>query len=230
MSAPPRGRRAGERGLIRGCCAGLFLLVVVALALVLLVRLTSAPDLGALPAGPDDGGSPGAIAATLGAEVRTELARPGAPGAAVLVSEQDLSTLAAADNPDPELFTALRVRARGAQLWVSAGSHLGPLTVVVTARLTLDLRSGGEITSDEEELDVGDQAIPGFMRSAIDPRGDAVLSLTSLLSGSRLSQSSLECLMVVPDRGLELGFHSPLLGADPGYCAANPLSEAINGG
>jgi hypothetical protein len=203
---------------------------VVALALVLLIRLTSAPDLGAPPAGPDDGASPGAIAAALGAEVRTELVRPGAPGAAVLVSEQDLSTLAAADNPDPEMFTALKVRARGAQLWVSAGSHLGPLAVVVTARLTLGLRSGGEITSDEEELDVGDQAIPGFMRSAIDPRGDAVLSLTSLLSGVRLSQYGLECLMVVPDRGLELGFHAPLLDADPGYCAANPLPEAISGG
>ena len=203
---------------------------MVALALILLIRLTSAPDLGALPAGPDDGGSPGAIAAALGAEVRTELVRPSVPGAAVLVSEQDLSTLAAADNPDPEMFTALKVRARGAQLWVSAGSHLGPLTVVVTARLTLDLRPGGEITYDEEELDVGDQSIPGFMRSAIDPRGDAVLSLTSLLGGGQLSQYGLECLMVVPERGLELGFHSPLLKADPGYCAANPLTEAISGG
>jgi hypothetical protein len=203
---------------------------VVALALVLLIRLTSAPDLGALPAGPDDGGNPGAIGAALGAEVRADLVRPGAPGATVLVSEQDLSTLAAADNPDPEMFTALKVRARGAQLWVSAGSHLGPLTVVVTARLTLGLRSGGEITTDEQELDVGDQAIPGFMRSAIDPRGDAALSFTSLLGGGRLSQYGLECLMVVPERGLELGFHSPLLKADPGYCAANPLTEAISGG
>jgi hypothetical protein len=128
------------------------------------------------------------------------------------------------------MFTALKVRARGAQLWVSAGSHLGPLTVVVTARLTLGLRSGGEITTDEQELDVGDQAIPGFMRSAIDPRGDAALSFTSLLGGGRLSQYGLECLMVVPERGLELGFHSPLLKADPGYCAANPLTEAISGG
>ena len=203
---------------------------MAALALVLLIRLTSAPDLGAPPAGPDDGGSPGAIAAALGAEVQTELVRPGAPGATVMVSERDLSTLAAADNPDPELFTAPAVRARGAQLWVSAGSHLGPLGVVVTARLTLDLRPGGEITYDEEELDVGDQSIPGFMRSAIDPRGDAVLSLTSLLSGGQLSQYGLECLMVVPGRGLELGFHIPFLNADPGYCAANPFPEAINGG
>src|ERR1019366_864143 len=165
LTAPRRGRRAGEWGLFRGCCGGLiFLIVVVAVVLVLLIRVTGDPGLGAPPAGPDDGGSPGAIAAALGGEVDTELARPGAPGGAVLVSEQDLSTLAAVDNPDPEMFTALKVRARGAELWVSAGSHLGPLAVVVTARLTLSLRPGGEITPDVEELDVGDQAIPGFMR------------------------------------------------------------------
>jgi len=93
---------------------------------------------------------------------------------------------------------------------------------VVTARLTLDLRSGGEITPDEQELDVGDQAIPGFMRSAIDPRGDAVLSLTSLLSGGGLSQDGLECLMVVPGRGLELGFHAPLLEPTPATAPPTP--------
>ncbi len=68
------------------------------------------------------------------------------------------------------------------------------------------------------------------MRSAIDPRGDAVLSLTSLLSGGGLSQEGLECLMVVPGRGLELGFHAPLLEANSGYCAANPVREGISGG
>jgi hypothetical protein len=203
---------------------------VVAVALVLLIRVTSVPDLGAPPAGPHDGGSPGTIAAVIGAELQTELARAGASGGAVLVSEQDLSTLAAADNPDPGMFTALKVRARGNQLWVSADSHLGPLAVVVTARMTLTLRPGGEITPDVEELDVGDQEVPGFMRSAIDPRGDADLSLTPLLSGAPLSQYGLECLVVVPERGLELGFRLPLLNADPGYCAANPLPEAINAG
>jgi hypothetical protein len=203
---------------------------VVAVALVLLIRVTGVPDLGAPPAGPQDGGSPGTIAAVIGAELQTELARAGASGGAVLISEQDLSTLAAADNPDPGMFTALKVRARGNQLWVSADSHLGPLAVVVTARMTLTLRPGGEITPDVEELDVGDQEVPGFMRSAIDPRGDADLSLTPLLSGAPLSQYGLECLVVVPERGLELGFRLPLLNADPGYCAATPLSEAISAG
>jgi hypothetical protein len=203
---------------------------VVAVALVLLIRVTGVPDLGAAPAGPHDGGSPEAIAAVIGAELQTELARAGASGGAVLVSEQDLSTLAAADNPDPGMFTALKVRARGNQLWVSADSHLGPLAVVVTARMILTVRPGGEITPDVEELDVGDQAVPGFMRSAIDPRGDADLSLTPLLSGAPLSQYDLECLVVVPERGLELGFRLPLLNADPGYCAAHPLPEAIKAG
>jgi hypothetical protein len=208
----------------------LIFLVVVAVALVLLIRVTGVPDLGAPPAGPHDGGSPGAIAAVIGAELQTELARAGASGGAVLVSEQDLSTLAAADNPDPGMFTALKVRARGNQLWVSADSHLGPLAVVVTARMILTVRPGGEIAPDVEELDVGDQAVPGFMRSAIDPRGDADLSLTPLLSGAPLSQYDLECLVVVPERGLELGFRLPLLNADPGYCAAHPLPEAIKAG
>ena len=223
MIGAARGRRAGERGLFRGCCAGLAVLVVLAALGVLLIRMTSSPDLGAAPAGPADGGSPGAIAAALGAQISTELARPGAAaGAVVLVSEQDLSTLAALDNPDPEMFTAVRVRARGGQLWVSADSHLGPLGVVVTARLTLNLQPGGSITTGIDELDVGDQAIPAFMRSAIDPRGDAVLSLTSLLRGAPLSQFGVECIAVAPDRGLELGFYNPVLSADPGYCAANP--------
>jgi len=29
---------------------------------------------------------------------------------------------------------------------------------------------------------------------------------------------------------LELGFHAPLLEADSGYCAANPVREGISGG
>jgi hypothetical protein len=230
LTAPAQRGRAGERGLVRGCCAGLIALIVVVAVLVLLLRVTGDPGLGAPPAGPDDGGSPAAIAGALGAEVETELGRPGARGAVVLVSEQDLSTLAAADNPDPDMFTAVKVRARGAQLWVSADSHLGPLAVLVTARITLSLRPGGQVTPTVEELDVGDQAIPGFMQSAIDPRGDAVLSFASLVSGVGLSRYGLECLVVMPGRGVELGFHAPLLSADPGYCAANPLPEAISEG
>jgi hypothetical protein len=233
LTRAARGRRSGERGLVRGCCAGLTVLVVLAalaLVLVLLIRTSGTPDLGAPPVGPDDGQSPAAIATALGSEVEAQLASPGARGAAILVSEQDLSTLAATGNPDPEMFSAVRVRARDGQLWVTADSHLGPLPVVVTARLILSLGSDGSIVPDVVELDVGSQPVPAFMRSAIDPRGEAAISLAPLLSGANLSQFGLECLVVVQGRGVQLGFHDPLLSPDPGYCASHPLSEATDAG
>jgi len=227
----PRGHRVRERGLLRGCCAGLVALAVLAIAaVVLLVRLTGTPDLGAAPAGPDDGGSPLAIAATLAGRVSEDLARPGSTGAAVLVSERDLSTLAAADNPDPGTLTHLEARARGDRLWVTADGNLGPLPVVVMARLRLGFEPGAPVTATVEEIDVGDQQIPGFLTSAVDPRADVSLSLTPLLSGSELSQFGLECVAVVPDRGVELGFHAPLGTVSTGYCAAHPPSPDIGAG
>jgi hypothetical protein len=203
------------------------LIVLCAGALVLLVRLTGTPDLAAAPVGPDDGGSPLAIATALGGRVGVELAQPGATGATVMVSEQDLSTLAATDNPDPDTFTHVQVRARAGQLWITADSHLGPLPVVMTAKLTLSVQPGGSITSDIKELDVGDQVIPGFIRSAVDSRGNAIFSLTSLLNTSELTPYGVECVAVIPDRGLELGFHEPRASADSGYCAAHPLPPEI---
>jgi hypothetical protein len=205
------------------------LVVLLAALAVLLVRLTASPDLGGAPAGPDDGQSPLEIAATLAGSAGIQLAQPGATGAVVVVSEQDLSILAAAVNPDPGSFTDLQVRARTGQLWITASSRLGPLAVVVTARLGLGFAPGRPITTDLEEIDVGDQAIPGFLRSAVDPRGSAAFSLTPLLSGSQLSQYGLECVVVVPYRGLELGFHEPSASPSPGYCAAHPPPAAVAG-
>lgn len=227
MTRGLRARRAGERGLLRGCCAGLAVLVVLLAALaVLLVRLTASPDLGGAPAGPGDGQSPLEIAATLAGSAGLQLAQPGATGAVVVVSEQDLSILATAVNPDPGSFTDLQVRARAGQLWVTASSRLGPLAVVATAKLELGFAPGRPITTDIEEIDVGEQAIPGFLQSAVDPRGSAAFSLTPLLSGSELSQYGLECVLVVPHRGLELGFHEPSANPSPGYCAAHPPPPA----
>lgn len=224
MTVARRSVGAGERGLLRGCCAVLVALGVVCVAaLVLLVRLTGTPDLGPAPAGPDDGGSAASIAATLATRVAAQLIEPGATEAAVLVSERDLSILATADNPEPSSFTDVAVRARSDQLWVDADSHLGPLPVVVTARLSVSLRPAGSIVTDVQEVDVGDQTVPGFMRSAVDPRGNALFSLSPLLSGSQLSTFGLECLTVLPGRGVELGFHAPLSPADPGYCTAHPV-------
>ena len=224
-------RRAGERGLLRGCCAGLVALAVLLVVLaVLVVRLTARPDLGGAPAGPGDGQSPLEIAATLAGSAGIQLARPGATGAVVVVSEQDLSTLAAVVNPDPGSFTDVQVRARAGQLWVTANSHPGPLAVVVTARLSLSFAPGRPITTQLQEIDVGNQAIPGFLQSAVDPRGSAAFSLAPLLSASQLSQYGLECVAVIPYRGLELGFREPSASPDSGFCAAHPPPPALTDG
>lgn len=231
MTGATRRRRAAERGLLRGCCAGVVALVVVGVAaLVLLARLTGTPELGPPPSGPDDGASPLAIAATLAVQAGKELAQPGSTGAAVLVSEEDLSTLAAADNPAPQELAALQARARGDQLWVTAQSHLGPLGVVVTAKLGLGFHPGAPVTATVQEIDVGDQQVPGFISSAVDPAAGAPFSLTPLLIGTGLSVFGLECVVVVPDRGVELGFHPPLARPSTGYCAAHPLPPDLSAG
>jgi hypothetical protein len=223
-----RGRRRRERGFlhIRACLAGLVVVVLLlAACVVLLVRVTALPDLGAPPAGPLDGANAAAIALTLAGEpggVVAQLSAPGSRGAVVTVTERDLGVLAAEYNPEPASFTGVAVRARGGQLVVTANSHLGPLPVLVTARVSLSYRPGAAITPAIREIDVGDQAIPGFMQPTIDSRGASVLSVASLLDGTQLSQFGLECVRVVSGRGVELGFHEPGAGADPGYCAAHP--------
>ena len=45
-----------------------------------------------------------------------------------------------------------------------------------------------------------------------------------------LSQYGLECVVVVPHRGLELGFHAPSTSPSPGYCAAHPPPPAAIAG
>jgi hypothetical protein len=219
--SPARRGRAGQRGLFRGCCIGIVALVVVcAGAVVLLIRLTSSPTYLAAPlAGPDDGSSTAAIAAVLAPKVSTELTTSTGGHAVVTLSEHDLSVIAAQENPDPDSFSSVQVRSRGGYLLVSADSHVGPLAVVITARLVLSLQRDGSVTVSLEELDVGDQAIPGFMRSTVDPRGSDIFQLASLLRASGLSHLDLDCLAVVSG-GVALGFHSPGASADRSTCAS----------
>ena len=179
---PRRHARAhpGERGAIRGCCVGLALMIVLTgAAALLLLRLTGTPDLGAPPSGSDDGASQQAIAATLAPLVADGLSS--SAQTAVLLSERDLTVIAAENNPDPEMFTQPQVRSRDGELLLSAASNLGPMPVVTTVKLSLHLTGAGDVALGVVELDVGDQIIPGFLRSALDPRGNAPFDLSPFL-------------------------------------------------
>ncbi|HXZ99036.1 MAG TPA: hypothetical protein VEK76_01685 [Candidatus Binatia bacterium] len=220
MSLVPRSRRRGELGLVgfRGCCIGLVALALLGVAVaVLTVRLTATPDLGAAPGGTVDGQTPVAIGNKLAGELATRLRQSSSGEAVITVSERDLTVLAATENPDPQTFTQVQVRSQSGSLLVSAHSHLGPLPVLITVRLIPELQRDGSVAVRIEEMDVGDQAIPGFMQSAVDPRGNAAFSLSSLLNGTDLSTFGLDCLAVVPG-GVDLGFHSPFAPTAPGLC------------
>ncbi|MGD0832823.1 MAG: hypothetical protein ABSA40_00170 [Candidatus Dormibacteria bacterium] len=225
MSPPrPAGARSGERGAIRGCCLGLALMIVLTGAVaVLLLRLTDTPDLGSPPSGPDDGGSQQAIATTLAKAVASGLSS--SAQTTILVSEHDLTVLAAENNPDPDLFTKPQVRSRGGVLVLSAGSHLGPMAVVTTVKLSLHLTGSGGISLGVVELDVGDQVIPGFLRSALDPRGNAPFSFSPFLDATGMSafRSLLECVVAAPG-GIDLGFHRQGSAADPSVCSTAPAA------
>ena len=194
------------------------MIVLTAAAAVLLVRLTSAPNLGAAPSGSDDGSSTQAIAVTLSNLVGTRLAS--STQTAILVSERDLTVLAVDYNPDPGAFADPQVRSRDSHLLLSAANSLGPLHVVTTAKLSLSLAGSGDVTVSIVELDVGDQVVPAFMHSAVDPRGDGVFSLTPFLgeTGMKTFRSLIECVAAVPG-GIELGFHRQGAPSDTGLCA-----------
>jgi hypothetical protein len=195
------------------------MIVLAAAAALLLLRVTSTPDLGAAPSGTDDGDSAQAIAASLAKGVEARLAA--STQTEILVSERDLTVLAVEYNPDPGMFTDPQVRSRSGRLLLSADGSLGPLRVVITARIAVSLSGAGGVTVDVVELDVGDQVVPDFMRSAVDPRGDGALSLTALLEQPGMSglDSLIECVAAVPG-GVEMGFHRQGAASSPGLCAS----------
>ena len=204
---------------MRGCCAFLVVLVVLcAAAVVLLVRLTATPAfLSGPPPGPDDGGSTQAIAARLAADLAVQLGR-GTTDPAVTVSDRDLTVVAAAENPDPGTFTDVQVRTGGGRLLLSARSHLGPLPVFVTVRLIPHL-VGGDPQIRVDEIDVGDQVLPGFMRTMVDPRGQAVLDLGTVVGAMHAAGLQIGCVAVVRT-GVVLGFQRVGAHPDPSPCAS----------
>jgi hypothetical protein len=197
------------------------MIVLTGAAALLLLRLTGTPDLGAPPSGSDDGASQQAIAATLAPLVADGLSS--SAQTAVLLSERDLTVIAAENNPDPEMFTQPQVRSRDGELLLSAASNLGPMPVVTTVKLSLHLTGAGDVALGVVELDVGDQIIPGFLRSALDPRGNAPFDLSPFLGapGMAAFRPLVECVAAVPG-GVELGFHRQGSPENPGICSRGP--------
>jgi hypothetical protein len=214
---PRRSRRRGQRGRVRGCCALLAIgAVVCAAAAVLLVRLTATPAfLGGAPPGADDGGSTQAIAARLAGALAVQIGR-GSTDPTVTVSDRDLTVIAAAQNPDPRTFTDVQVHTGGGRLLLSARSHLGPLPVIVTVRLTPHL-VGGDPQILVDEIDVGNQVLPGFMRTMVDPRGQAVLDVGTVVAAMHLAGVQIGCVAVVRT-GVVLGFQRVGAHPDPSAC------------
>ena len=217
-------RRGGELGLLKGCCAGLVTGgLLLAVAAYLLIRALSQPDVGAAPRGPAHGATPSAIATTLAAQAAASLVT--SPHATVTLSEQDLTVLATAENPEPEKFREPQARIRDGRLVVSAASSLGPFDTTTTVTLSVAMtRSSDGIpgaTATVLEVDLGRLSLPDWARATFDPRGNGTISLDQFLSDPALkvARQDLDCVRLA-DSGLVLSFHRPGVAADPTACGS----------
>jgi hypothetical protein len=204
---------SGERGIVRGCWAGLVLLVILAAGGALVAdRALAAPVLGAAPAGPSHGDSEVAIAVSLGTAMGTQLLA-GSHGVVVL-SEQDLTVLADANNPHPARYRDLQVRVRDGLLVASAQISVGPFNPTAVLHVSLSLQagqSGPVIAAHVPEIDVGLLGVPGFLGDAPVKEIDSALSLDRLFSvDPRLNalRTDIECVAVIPG-GVAVGVHDP---------------------
>jgi hypothetical protein len=202
-----------QRGIVRGCCLGLIvLLFVVGGSVFLADRALAAPALGAPPAGPPHGGTEPAIAVALGEAMVGQLLE--APHGVVVLSEQDLTVLAVANNPHPNEFRDLQVRVRSGLVVVSATISAGPFSPTAVAHISLSLRpgaSGPVITAQIPEVDVGMLGLPGFAGAGFVSEIDAGLSLNRLFAmvpQLTALRRDIECVAVVPD-GVAVGVHDP---------------------
>lgn len=229
--ASPRNGRSG-RGT--GCALTVIALVALLCFVAFVVgRVVAAPELGAAVSGNADGTTTKAISSHVAASVLGQFLRPGPLGehAVVVVTERDLTVIARSSNPDPAKYQDPEVRIRDSYVVVSAAAKLGTLKVIAVARATL-LLSGvaagnARIATDIVSVDLGRQAIPDFMRSAIDPRGSAALSLDPIFNASpqlKPLRQSLECLYIGTD-GIYLGFHRP--GVAPVTTSCVPAGAGI---
>jgi hypothetical protein len=211
-----------QRGIVRGCCLGvLVLLIALGGSAFLADRALAAPVLGAPPAGPSHGTTETAIALSLGGSMAAQLI-DGSHGVVVL-SEQDLTVLAVANNPHPNEYRDLQVRVRGGLVVVSAQISAGPFTPTAVAHISLALQPGATgpvIAAQVPEVDLGLLGLPGFAGSGLVTQIDAALSLERLFSiAPKLSalRSDIECVAVVPG-GLAVSVHDPGVPAVASSC------------
>ena len=218
------GARRCQAGLVRGCCLlGILLVALLAGAAFVADRALAAPELGGAPRGPDDGDSQAAIAVSLGAQLAAELLAQ--PHATVTLSEHDLTVLAAAHNPNPGSLSAIAVRVRSGYVVVAGQHPVGPLSTTVVGRLSLTLditRSPPALSTQVEELDVGQLGLPGFIRDRVLGNFASTIDLDELFNGSPALQAvraNLECVVVTAG-GVRIGVHRPGTSPDPGTCGS----------
>jgi hypothetical protein len=214
--------RSDQRGIVRGCCLGLLMLLILAGGSVFVAdRALAAPVLGAPPAGPSHGATEAAIAVALGKDMAEQLLT--SSHGVVVLSEEDLTVLAVANNPHPTEYRDLQVRVRNGLLVVSAQVSAGPFTPTAVAHISLSLRPGTNgpvIAAQVPQLDIGMLGLPGFAGSGLVMQIDAALSLDRLFAiAPELSplRPDIECVAVVPG-GIAVGVHTPLVAAEPSSC------------
>jgi hypothetical protein len=205
--------RSGERGVVRGCCAGLIVFLILAGGMAFIAdRALAAPQLGPPPAGPSHGATELAIAVNLGQQMAAQLLV--GPHGVITLSEQDLTVLADANNPHPDQYRDVEVRVRDGLVVVSAQISAGPFTPTAVAHISVALRSassGSVLAAQVPEVDVGQLGLPGFVASGLVGQLNAALSLDSLFAiDSRLNalRAYIECVAVVPG-GVAVGIHGP---------------------
>ena len=221
-----RGR--AQLGLMRGCCALVFVAVaVVGAAILLAVRATAAPDLGAAPRGPNDGDGQTAIAVKLAAELVPQLLL--SSDGTVTLSEQDLTVLA--NEHGAGGLSGATVRARAGQLVVSGQRPFGPFTLTPVAHLTVALdrtSSPPRLTTQVDRFEVGQLGVPGFIRDRLLGSLSSSIDLGRLFGGVPALQAlegNIECAAVIDgdtgqQAGLRIGVHRPDAVANTAVCSS----------